>query len=170
MNARIVQAVIKLRRDNDYNYQKNGDKFIPANGEVCLVDTARKGLCAVIGDGKTTFNKLEYVNNIFEYGYFFEGKWYKDQEHTEEVQLNENKIYIDRGILYYFDGKSLQQISSGELPTASAEIAGVMKLYSTIGANTDGTMTQKAITDELSEKFEMDVDMENETIIFAKDI
>ena len=64
MNARIVQAVIKLRRDNDYNYQKNGDKFIPANGEVCLVDTARKGLCAVIGDGKTTFNKLEYVNNI----------------------------------------------------------------------------------------------------------
>ena len=80
MNARIVQAVIKLRRDNDYNYQKNGDKFIPANGEVCLVDTARKGLCAVIGDGKTTFNKLEYVNNIFEYGYFFEDKWYKDQE------------------------------------------------------------------------------------------
>ena len=45
-----------------------------------------------------------------------------------------------------------------------------MKLYSTIGVNIDGTMTQKAITDELSEKFEMDVDMENETIIFAKDI
>ena len=170
MDARIVQAVIKLRRDNDYNYQKNGDKFVPANGEVCLVDTARKGLCAVIGDGKTTFNKLEYVNNIFEYGYFFEGKWYKDQEHKEEVQLNENRIYISNSNLYYFDGDALRLVGPGDLPNASAETAGIMKLYSTIGANIDGTMTQKAITDELNEKFEMDVDMENETIIFAKDI
>lgn len=170
MDTRYVQSIIKLRRDNDYNYQKTGDTFIPGNGEVCLVDTARKGLCAVIGDGKTTFNKLEYVNNIFEYGYFFEGKWYKDKTHIEEIQPNENRIYIDSGILYYFDGSALQQISSGAIPTASAETAGIVKLYSTVGVNIDGTMTQKAITDELNEKFEMDVDMENETIIFARDI
>lgn len=33
---------------------------------------------------------------------------------------------------------------------ASASVAGIMKLYTSTGSNTDGTMTQKAITDALS--------------------
>ena len=33
---------------------------------------------------------------------------------------------------------------------ATASVAGVMKLYASTGSNTDGTMTQKAITDALS--------------------
>lgn len=41
-----------------------------------------------------------------------------------------------------------------ELPylTASETQAGLIKMYSSSGTNTDGTMTQKAITDALSEK------------------
>ena len=35
------------------------------------------------------------------------------------------------------------------LPTASETVLGVLKLYNTTGDNTDGTMTQKAITQEL---------------------
>jgi hypothetical protein len=44
-----------------------------------------------------------------------------------------------------------------------------MKLYSTTGQNTDGTMTQKAITDELDEKVEVTLNIEEELIIFSRD-
>ena len=33
------------------------------------------------------------------------------------------------------------------VPYASSADAGILKLYDTTGSNTDGTMTQKAITD-----------------------
>ena len=39
-----------------------------------------------------------------------------------------------------------------------------------MGQSTDGTMTQQAITNELNEKFEMDVIEEEEMIIFDIDI
>ena len=48
-------SIIRLRRDNDYNYAKIKDTFSPAKGEVCLVDTARNGLRAVCGDGVGKF-------------------------------------------------------------------------------------------------------------------
>jgi hypothetical protein len=48
-------AVLQLRRDNDYNYAKIAESFIPAKGEICLVDTARSGLRVVCGDGATPF-------------------------------------------------------------------------------------------------------------------
>jgi hypothetical protein len=44
-----------------------------------------------------------------------------------------------------------------------------MKIYDTIGQNTDGTMTQKAITDELNEKFEITLSPEEELVIFSND-
>jgi hypothetical protein len=60
----MLNVVIRLRRDNDYNYKKIKDTFIPENGEICLVDTARDGLRAVCGDGKTTFGELPFINDI----------------------------------------------------------------------------------------------------------
>ena len=60
----MANAIIRLRRDNDYNYNKIKDRFIPANGEICLVDTARDGLRAVCGDGKTPFGQLKYIGDI----------------------------------------------------------------------------------------------------------
>ena len=38
---------LRLRRDNSFNYDKIKDTFIPANVEICLVDTPRDGLRAV---------------------------------------------------------------------------------------------------------------------------
>jgi hypothetical protein len=55
------------------------------------------------------------------------------------------------------------------LELASEQLAGVMKLYSTTGDNEDGTMTQRAITKELSEKVELTINMDEEMIIFTKD-
>ena len=58
----IFNGIIRLRRDNDYNYEKIKDIFIPAKGEVCLVDTALRGLRAKVGDGVTKFGELEYAD------------------------------------------------------------------------------------------------------------
>lgn len=67
---------------------------------------------------------------------------------------------------YHFDGKNFHEITA-KIPTASVEIAGVMKLYEEMGYNTDGTMTQKAITEELEQKVELELKEEEELIIFS---
>lgn len=45
---------------------------------------------------------------------------------------------------------TIRKLTTVEIPNASSTVAGIMKLYSSKGANTDGAMTQQAITNELS--------------------
>lgn len=79
-----------------------------------------------------------------------------------------NKVYIDKTTrnIYYFNGESYEKLTNN-YPTASADTPGVVKLYSTTGQNTDGTMTQKAITDELDLRYKAEIDGENELLIFS---
>lgn len=166
----MIRAVLRLRRDNDYNYTKIKDKFIPANGEICLVDTARDGLRAVCGDGIKTFGELEFLGDLIQKGFYKDGNFYKDNEFSELLNGSTIKIYIDvlTNQIYYFDSVNYISLGSGAgIPTASAQQPGVMKLYSETGQNTDGTMTQKAITDKLNEKFEVTLDAQGEMIIFS---
>lgn len=164
----LFNAVLRLRRDNDYNYAKVKDTFIPADGEICLVDTARSGLRAVCGDGKTSFAQLDFIDSVFVKGYYKDGEFYKDSEFTELHTASTNLLYIDNGSMYYFDGENYQPVGSN-LPKASSGLPGIMKLYATAGYNEDGTMTQKAITDELNEKIEVQLVAEEELIIFTND-
>lgn len=55
MAVKRIEAILKLRRDYDYNYEKVRDNFIPNKGEVCLVDTEKQGLCVVVGNGISTY-------------------------------------------------------------------------------------------------------------------
>lgn len=164
----MINAILRLRRDNEFNYNKIKNSFIPANGEICLVDTARDGLRAVCGDGKTVFGELEYLNNFIQKGYYKEGVFYKDYAMTEIIAGSEIKFYIDlnTSILYFYNGYNFEEITMNP-PLASAEKAGVMKIYSEAGYNIDGTMTQKAITEELDTKIELSLKEEEELIIFS---
>lgn len=166
----MINAIIRLRRDNDYNYEKIKDTFVPANGEICLIDTARNGLRAVCGDGVTTFSKLNYLNDFIQYGYYHKGIFYKDPSFLIEIDSYTTRLYIDlkTSQLYYFNGEVYQKLNIN-LELASEQLTGVMKLYSTTGDNEDGTMTQRAITKELSEKVELTINMDEEMIIFTKD-
>ena len=80
--AQKIEATIRLRRDNDYNFERIKDRFIPASGEVVLVDTARDGLRAKVGDGVSTYAQLQYVDedlrNPVQQGYFDNGVFYRD--------------------------------------------------------------------------------------------
>lgn len=178
-DGKLAWNAIALRRDNDYNYKKIENTFIPVNGEVCLVDVAGYGLRVKIGNGINTFAELPYennsgsqvANNAIVRGYFYQNNFYVDADHAELIAAEVGRIYIDAisGKLYTYDGVNYIT-HNGNMPNATSEVAGAMKLYDQIGQNTDGTMTQRSITNELNEKFEMDVIEEEEMIVFATDI
>lgn len=168
----VLNAVIQLRRDNDYNYKKVENSFIPANGEVVLVDTAKDGLRAKVGDGYSTFAQLQYTDadlrNTVLHGYFYQDNFYQDAIHSVLMNGMINKIYIDDTArkLYFFDGTRYITIQD-TLVTATAQTPGVVKLYGTTGQNIDGTMTQKAITDELDLRYKASIDSDNELLVFS---
>lgn len=163
--AKVINTVIKLRYDQDYNYQRVGNIFIPAKGEVCLVNTSNSGLRALVGDGQKTYNQLDYVDYIFFKGYFDGKVFWKEEEFVNELEKNINKIYIalnSNNDLYIYNGENYEKLYN--LPYANSKTAGVVKLYDEVGNNTDGSMTQRAITEELEKKVETSI--EGETIFF----
>lgn len=163
--AKVINTVIKLRYDQDYNYQRVGNSFIPAKGEVCLVNTRDSGLRALVGDGQKTYNQLDYVDYIFFKGYFDGKVFWKEEEFVNELEKNINKIYIalnSNNDLYIYNGENYEKLYN--LPYANSKTAGVVKLYDEVGNNTDGSMTQRAITKELEKKVETSI--EGETIFF----
>lgn len=171
----MINAVLRLRRDNDYNYAKIKDTFIPMNGEICLVDTADAGLRAVCGDGRTPFGNLEYLNDFIKKGYFKENEFYSDSAYQNILPAQMTNLYIDLVFhrIYYFDGTNYQIIETG-VDVANESMAGIMKLYQSTGYNVDGTMTQKAITneldsisDELDDKVEISLEKDEELLIFT---
>lgn len=164
----MINAILRLRRDNDFNYNKIKDTFIPADGEICLVDTAFNGLRAVCGDGVSTFGQLEFMNDLIIKGYYKDGYFYEDAEGLKQIKSMAIKIYIDlnTNTMYHYNGQKYQEIDA-KIPSASSTLPGVMKLYDEVGYNIDGTMTQKAITEELDTKVEMSLKEEEELVIFS---
>ena len=156
--AKLINTTIKLRRDNDYNYSRVADSFIPMKGEPVLVDTEQYGLRFKIGDGVTPYGALAYAddnNNVVLLGYYLNSKFYTDSTYTVELEKNENKLYIDKNAhaVYIWNGENYIPLS----PEATETVAGMMKLYQTSGNNTDGTMSQKVITEGVNAiKFELD--------------
>lgn len=169
---RIIDAVLQLRRDNDYNFERIKDTFIPCNGEVVLVDTARDGLRAKVGNGVSTYAQLKFtdedIRNAVLHGYLLDGDFYKTINKDGLLARMINKIYIDDAAnkIYFYDGVQYKNIQT-TFTTATDIEPGLVKLYATTGQNVDGTMTQKAITDELDLRYKADIDGENELLIFS---
>lgn len=170
-----IAATIQLRRDNDFNFERVKDVFIPACGEVVLVDTADQGLRAKVGDGASTYAQLHFadedIRNMVQFGYYDNGIFYRDITKSTIAVAMINKIYVDKitSAIYHFDGEHYIKISgdASTIPPATGDYAGIVKLYSTIGQNTDGTMTQKSITDELDLRYKASVDTDKELLVFT---
>ena len=168
----VLNVTIQLRRDNEYNYEKVKDSFVPANGEVVLVDTAQNGLRSKVGNGVNTYAQLQFtdedIRNTVLRGYLLDGSFYKTVNKDGLIAPMVNKIYIDISTskLYFYDGLQYVLVQ-GAMPTASSIEPGIVKLYGTTGQNTDGTMTQKAITDELDLRYKANIDSGNELLVFS---
>lgn len=87
-------------------------------------------------------------------GYYDNEKFYFDAAHTAELAQDfcdfSKMIFIDlhRGVIYSHNGIKFVA-SVVDVPNASAAQPGIMKLYQELGQNTDGAMSQKAITDAI---------------------
>ena len=163
---KTINTIIQLRRDNEFNYPTT---YVPRNGEVLLIDTPTKGLQVKVGNGTSTFTQLDYyASDIIVRGYYFEDKLYSDNNHENLITGSNLKIYVDISTskLYIYNEEQYTIINT--IPYASSTDAGILKLYDTTGSNTDGTMTQKAITDQLNTKISVTVEAENELAIFSK--
>jgi len=167
---KIMEAVIQLRRDNEYNFEAIKNTFIPANGEVVLIDTAKNGLRAKVGDGVSTYAQLQFtdedIRNAVLHGYLLDGDFYKTINKDGLIKPMINKIFIDDSTrkIYYYNGEEYKNIQT-TFTTASDVTPGLVKLYNTTGYNVDGTMTQKAITDELDLRYKTSIN--EETLIFT---
>lgn len=60
--SKVLKAVVQLRRDNEFNFEPIANSFVPANGEVVLIDTRQDGLRAKVGDGKTPLANLIWTD------------------------------------------------------------------------------------------------------------
>jgi hypothetical protein len=173
--ATLEESQLVLRRDNEYNFKN----ITPKANEICVVDVAGYGIRVKIGDGESAFVDLPYIDDyvlksidsVIIKGYLYQENFYADASHEVLLEGIVGRIYIDAvsSKLYTYTGVKYEAQKTS-LPNATAEIAGVMKLYDTVGTNTDGTMTQKAITEELDEKVEMLVDKADEMLIFDTDL
>lgn len=170
--ASLEEDKVIISRDNEYNYKQK----TPLNNEICLVDVAGQGIRVKIGDGKTPFTELSYiddavlytVDNIIVKGYYNQNKFYKDSTHNELLSDIKGRIYIDvvTSRTYMYDGTDYV---SNSVNSASSTIAGVVKLYDSLGKNTDGAMTQRAVSDELNQKIEVEFIKDQEMLVFDND-
>lgn len=159
-------TVIKIRRNNDYNYEKVKDTFIPKHGELCLVDTLKSGLRVKCGDGISTYGQLDYIDTVIYQGFLIDGEFYQTSQGVGMYEHNTNKIYVDLAkAKFYIYNNGYQEISGDDVPSATEVTAGIMKLYNEQGDNIDGTMTQKSITEGLKEKVTAKV--EGELVTFS---
>ena len=171
MANKTINAIIQLRRDNETNFNLVKDTFIPANGEIVLVDTIN-GLRAKVGTGTMTYGRLPFTDvsarNSVVNGYYYNGVFYENIDRVRTLQASIGKIYVDNAHskIYFYDGEQYVQVQN-HLSLASSVEPGTVKLYNTLGYNEDGTMTQKAITDEFNTRYKTDVDIENELLIFS---
>lgn len=131
-----------------------------------------------IGDGFTPWNALPYIQGV---------SGVVNAETLDELPPtgNENLIYKVSSEKKLYQWNSISEEyealtsasgggATGEVPEATDTEAGITKVYTDTGFNSDGTMTQKAITkelnsinDELDDKVE--VNIEGEILYFTLD-
>ena len=102
-----------------------------------------------VGNGVYNFKTLSYQdnnNNVVLNGYFLNNKFYTDSTYTKELEQGTNHLYIDKNSnssIFVWTGTEFRSVA----PEATDTIAGIMKLYQEAGNNSDGTISQKIITE-----------------------
>ena len=132
-----------------------GDLGVPLRGEPIWETDTNK---LKIGDGVTDYAHLPYfsdntLDTLVLEGYYDpnDGYFYNlPPEDVERVRMPEwtNKLYRDMATNYVYYFKALGRFTVLYTPS---------KLYNVSGQNTDGAMTQKAVTDGINDiRFNLD--------------
>ena len=143
---------------------KDGEKTLIASGSTVqeVLDFLSKNVIpnpdsdpteslAKIKIGKTVYD-LSSKGELIR-GYYFRGDIYTDTTYSTPVSKSNTAVYIDiaSSCMYTYCGDSIGYKPVADVQQASDKIAGVLKLYKEPGQNEDGTITQKAITEGVSD-------------------
>lgn len=157
-----------------------GDKKPLAGEPIWESDTGK----LKIGDGKHDYIDLPYLSgssggqepaetsDIVLEGYYKNNIFYKDETCLNPLTRYVSKLYFDlfKNSIYYYstDGQFHALVKESQI---DGGIPGLIKLYGSTGQNEDGAMSQKAITDCLNKKVEIDLtESNNECVIFKTNI
>jgi hypothetical protein len=145
---KTLNAIIRLRKDHERQFQAKNTMLM--DGEVAIVLTDFNGYRVKIGDGEHSFNELPYENlGVFTTGYYDGTSFFYDLQHSEQINPRNHLIFLDltTAFTYYWDKEQSKYIlCRSEIPMATSEIAGVMRLHQNIlGQDANGAVSQKAI-------------------------
>ena len=149
MSKKTFNTRIQSLHDNEVNWQ--GKDFTPLEGEIVVYNSDETHVSPrlKIGDGVSLIDSLPFA-----------------------IDYNETIIglSVDGTTVTYIKGDgSVHSFETQDTDTtyslATDENTGLTKLYATVGNNTDGTMTQKAIKTELDKK--VGVMISAESLVFT---
>lgn len=136
MSKKTFNTRIQSLHDNEANWQ--GKDFTPLEGEIVVYnsDETHASPRLKIGDGVSLIDSLPFAT-----------------DYNETII----SLSVDGTTVTYIKGDgSVHSFETQDTDTtyslATDEVTGLTKLYATVGNNTDGTMTQKAIKTELDKK------------------
>ena len=130
-----------------------------------------------IGNGVDNYIDLPYISDSdgdagVYVGYYYNGEFYEDDQHTIIIGHTRQAIYLDLGDTGTYFWSSTNRFLP-TVPLATSSVAGISKLYNSLGQNTDGSCTQKVVSDEiaainttLASKVSVDVNQANECLVF----
>lgn len=158
MAVQIIKTTFKVRRGFSNVWKKNNP--ILGDGEPGFeLDTFK----LKIGNGSIAWNDLPYIY----------GEASVSPDGTTLALNQKGQIGLlgfseaEPGMMPIKDENGDLKWTKINVQLATTSVSGIMKLYDSIGQNSDGTMTQKAITDELNDKVEVALNIDEELLIFT---
>ena len=161
MSAVLSSLKFKRGKKEDLNAMLAGVNR-PKRGEpVWETDTNR----LKIGDGESDYLALPYATpessdtGIVISGWLADGEFYQEETKESPWPRYASKIYVDisTGEAYYYDSPNASYHRLIEEAKTDSGNFGLIRLYSSEGNSEDGSMTQKAMTESLSKKAEIEV-------------
>ena len=146
-----TQDFIQLRRATEGNYDAVGDIFVPAHGEICLVDTVHNGLRIKCGDGFTVWNELSYLDDYIVKGYYYDGMFYLNAERTHAIVGMVHKLYVDKttNAIYHYKNEGYVPVRVEGL--AKAAYKNVVDILS----GSEDLPTDKAVKEYIDTKIQV---------------
>lgn len=154
IDARILLSKAEMRRAEELYAMP--DKYFAVckdDGQIYLFDTENEfddltGRFRILKTTATEKNSVIFGNKLND-------KFYTDSTYTTELPINEEQVYFDANSSQFFRPEGDTFVSIEVNPVLATDtVPGVMKLYQNAGYNTDGTMSQKAISEI---KFDVEV-------------
>lgn len=147
-------------------------KYVYSGLIVFEEDTQKLYLASKGNDDLVAWNEL---GRFLIHGYYYKEVFYEDNEHLIKIEPNLYTIYIDDSnespLMFIYNKKYGEEdyhyiCMNGYVDQASETTSGIARLYNSLGNNTNGSCTQKIISEELNRKVSVEIDAEQSCLIF----